>query len=108
MASEPGLLSYPPDHPAFAGHFPGNPIVPGVLLLDAAIQALGETAGAGEAVLRVESAKFVGVVRPGDALTVELEPAGGAGPWRFVLRHGERTVARGVLERAAAEAGPPR
>ncbi len=108
MASEPGLLSYPPDHPAFAGHFPGNPIVPGVLLLDAAIHALGETAGAGEIALRIESAKFVGVVRPGDALQVELQPAEGAGPWRFVLRHAQRTVAHGSLGRAPAEADASR
>ena len=103
MDSEPPRLSYPAGHPAFDGHFPGNPIVPGVLLLDAAIHALGDSAGSGEGVLRVESAKFVGVVRPGDALALELQPAQGAGAWRFALRHGERMVARGVLERAAAD-----
>ena len=108
MDAEPRLLSYSPDHPAFAGHFPGNPIVPGVLLLDAAIHALGETAGPGDVGLRVESAKFVGVVRPGDALRVELRPAAGAGPWRFVLRHGERMVAHGSLARGCAEADASR
>ena len=103
MDSEPPRLSYPAGHPAFDGHFPGNPIVPGVLLLDAAIHALGDSAGSGEGVLRVESAKFVGVVRPGDVLAVELQPARGAGAWRFALRHGERMVARGLLERAEAD-----
>ncbi len=103
MDSEPPRLSYPAGHPAFDGHFPGNPIVPGVLLLDAAIHALGESADSDEGVLRVESAKFVGVVRPGDVLAVELQPARGAGAWRFALRHGERMVARGLLERAEAD-----
>ena len=38
-------LHIPADHPAFAGHFPGIPIVPGVVLLDEAIQAIAAEIG---------------------------------------------------------------
>ena len=34
-----------PDHPAFAGHFPGTPILPGVVLLDSALQAIAAATG---------------------------------------------------------------
>ncbi len=35
-------INFPKNHPAFAGHFPGNPIVPGVLILDLVIHYLLE------------------------------------------------------------------
>ncbi len=64
----------PPDHPAFAGHFPDAPIFPGVLLLDAVIQTLaagGRTAADGNAAgYEVRSVKFLSPARPGDVLTI--------------------------------------
>ena len=62
----------------FKGHFPGNPIMPGVLLQEALFQSgaalMAMKAGAGLGVLtRVQNAKFKGVVRPGDKLEMEVE-----------------------------------
>ena len=88
------------DHPAYAGHFPGRPILPGVVLLDAALHALAARQGiAGSAQLK--SAKFHSPVQPGEALslhTTEL-PAGG---FRFEIRcldvrGDERGVASGSV-----------
>lgn len=56
-------LRIAPDHPALAGHFPGNPIVPGVVLLDLAIRALARRGGLDEAGIRLGSAKFLAPVR---------------------------------------------
>lgn len=56
-------LRIAPDHPALAGHFPGNPIVPGVVLLDLAIRALARQGGLDEAGIRLGSAKFLAPVR---------------------------------------------
>ena len=88
------------DHPAYAGHFPGRPILPGVVLLDAALHALAAWQGmAGPAQLK--SAKFHSPVQPGEALTLHTtaSPAGG---FRFEIRcrdsrGGDRSVASGAL-----------
>lgn len=59
---------FAPDHATRAGHFPGNPIIPGALLLDRMLHAISRsTAGAPLHDIRV--AKFLRPVRPGDAVT---------------------------------------
>ncbi len=100
MRAEIPLGAWAPEHPAFEGHFPGDPMVPGVLLLDAVVHALCEASQADPGGLRVDSVKFLAVVRPGEALTVHGEAGGG-----FSLRQGERIVATGSLAplRAGAE-----
>lgn len=60
----------PLDHPAFAGHFPGTPILPGVLLLDTVLLKLAEATGLSPQSLSVSSVKFLGPAKPGDQLTL--------------------------------------
>ena len=62
----------------FKGHFPGNPIMPGVLLQEALFQTgaalMAGRSGAGLGVVtRVQNAKFKNMVRPGDLLEMEVE-----------------------------------
>jgi 3-hydroxyacyl-[acyl-carrier-protein] dehydratase len=80
------------EDPVFADHFPGFPVVPGVLLTE----AMGQTAGWALAaqlapggrfplLLMVEKAKFRRLVRPGEEIRLEAEidaPRGGAWPAR--------------------------
>jgi 3-hydroxymyristoyl/3-hydroxydecanoyl-(acyl carrier protein) dehydratase len=83
-------------HPAFAGHFPGTPILPGALLLDEAVRVLRESADPGAVHCEIASAKFLSVVRPGEALSIEHERCDDG--WiRFVIRTADRTVASGRL-----------
>ena len=92
-------LSFAASHPAFAGHFPGRPIVPGVLLLDAAIHAIVQardgTAG-GSAIGQVSSVKFLSPVTPDESLTLSWRDTG-QGQIRFDLAGSDRQVATGVL-----------
>lgn len=84
LSVEPGrgataLKTFPPEDPVFADHFPGLPVVPGVLLTE----AMGQTAGWALATLlgpdrfpllmMVERAKFRRLVRPGEEIRLEAE-----------------------------------
>jgi 3-hydroxyacyl-[acyl-carrier-protein] dehydratase len=87
------LLSVPADHPAYAGHFPGAPVLPGAVLLDAVLGALEEQA------LRswlISAVKFCTAVRPGEPLELEYETVP-SGAVRFRVLSGARTVATGML-----------
>ena len=82
------------DHPAFPGHFPGQPIVPGVVLLDEAQRAV--EAALGHPVSGLAMAKFLSVVRPGEALELRYEASAQA--VRFSLHAGDRQVANGRFD----------
>jgi 3-hydroxymyristoyl/3-hydroxydecanoyl-(acyl carrier protein) dehydratase len=89
-------LEISPQHPAFAGHFPGTPIVPGALLLDEAVRVLNEVAGNAAMQCEIAATKFLSVVRPGEALSLDHEQCAD-GSIRFVIRTPDRTVASGRL-----------
>ena len=72
MAPQRAELRIAASHPTAPGHFPGNPVIPGAVLLDQAIRAIG-TCRRGEQCLEILSAKFVCPVRPGDLLVVEWD-----------------------------------
>lgn len=89
------------DHPAFAGHFPGSPILPGVVLLDAMVQALAAHAAAapdGDAgnFCKISSAKFLSPVRPGETLSISYSTSA-SGSTRFEISGADRKVAEGAL-----------
>lgn len=85
-------------HPVFAGHFPGRPIVPGVLLLDCAV--LQVESATGRVVTGLASAKFLSPAVPGEALVLDYEVDGAI--VRFDLRCETRKVATGRLDMAEA------
>jgi 3-hydroxyacyl-[acyl-carrier-protein] dehydratase len=70
------------NEPFFQGHFPGRPIMPGVLIVEALAQAAGVLAveafglaGTGKLVyfIAIESAKFRAPVEPGVLLRLDVE-----------------------------------
>lgn len=87
-------LRVEPAHPALAGHFPGNPVVPGVVLLERVAAALKTWRGA-----RVDGfdAKFLHPLLPNQQAVIEL--CEGSGNVRFsVTRADGMALARGMLE----------
>jgi len=86
----------PVDHPAFAGHFPGAPILPGVVLLDTALSVIAEAHPIVLEHCEIASVKFLSPVHPGDALAFHYErlPSGSI---RFDIRSTQGTVASGTL-----------
>lgn len=87
-------LVFAAGHPAFAGHFPGFPIVPGVLLLDAALHAQADASGL--VVTEIALAKFLHPVAPGQSVTLACETSD-AGRVRFEIASDTRRVAIGQL-----------
>jgi 3-hydroxymyristoyl/3-hydroxydecanoyl-(acyl carrier protein) dehydratase len=92
-------LPLPVDHPALAGHFPGQPIFPGVVLLDAAIGAIEAHFGAPVSGLPV--AKFLAPVRPGMALTLHAERDGDTVRFELATTAGARVATGSALLRAS-------
>ena len=112
LRSEPGksaecATSFEPGDSMFAGHFPGNPLVPGVILTEALAQTAGIAAASGYAnepplflLTAIRGMKFLRAVRPGEQVRLYAEKLAGSGDlMQFSVRaavSGE-TVAEGQL-----------
>ncbi len=92
----------PADHPSLPGHFPGRPLVPGVVLLDRVVEALEALHGPLPP-LRLPQVKFVQPLLPGQEARIELE--GAAPRWRFRVLRSETLLASGEI--AVADARTP-
>ncbi|MDW2983116.1 hydroxymyristoyl-ACP dehydratase [Rhodanobacter sp. KK11] len=86
------------EHPALPGHFPGAPLVPGVVLLEQVALALRTWRG--QRLGRVLEAKFAAPLLPEQTATLRLTAAEGARA-RFEIRRDGMLLARGLVEGAA-------
>ncbi len=101
--SAAGRKTFAPDEPFFRGHFPGDPLVPGVILAEALAQTAGIAAAqAGRAfrLTAIRAMKFPGAARPSEAIELEARKVGVVGGlWQFEVsaRIGDRRVAEGII-----------
>jgi 3-hydroxyacyl-[acyl-carrier-protein] dehydratase len=102
--------TFSPDEPFFRGHFPGNPLVPGVILAEALAQTAGLAAGqAGRSFLlsAIRGMKFLRAVRPAEEIILTARKVAVIGPlWQFEVaaRVAGETVAEGVVVLSEAPA----
>lgn len=89
-------LSLPVPHPATDGHFPGTPILPGVVLLDEAVRVIEAAMGREATAWRVSSVKFLSPAGPQEPLRLEHERLG-SGAIRFTISAADRVVATGQM-----------
>jgi len=88
----------PADHPSLAGHFPGAPVVPGVVILDEVADALAEWRP-GCQLTGVRAVKFLLPLKPEQSFTICLTPANSAGmEVDFISRVEDRTIVEGRLQ----------
>ena len=108
LAHQPGesaecVKTFPADTPFFAGHFPGDPIVPGVILTEALAQTAGLAAGQPGRSFRLSAIKlmkFPGAARPAEEIRLHARKAAVVGPlWQFECRAlvADRPVAEGII-----------
>lgn len=88
-------LYFDPRHPALPGHFPGDPLIPGVVILDEVEHTLAAALGPGH-VSALPVVKFLSPLRPGEKLNIRAEQLR-SGQYRFCCVCGERVVAQGQL-----------
>jgi len=84
------------DHPSLAGHFPGHPVVPGVVMLGEVMNAIRQTAQGTIEFVGLPSAKFMSPLSPGETLTIRWEPQA-VGTTAFTCTAGSRLIASGLL-----------
>jgi 3-hydroxymyristoyl/3-hydroxydecanoyl-(acyl carrier protein) dehydratase len=93
-------------HPSLPGHFPGRPLVPGVLLLDEVLNAAELWLHGAVRVRSLRQAKFTAPLLPDQSADLQLTLQGTA--LRFQVARGDQMIAQGVLEvaiEAAMERG---
>jgi 3-hydroxyacyl-[acyl-carrier-protein] dehydratase len=120
---EPGkrivaLKNVSANEPHFQGHFPGRPIMPGVLILEAMAQTAGVLAFAAEGAMPansiyyyvgIDNARFKKPVLPGDQLELEVtieRALRGIGKFACVARVGGKTVAEATILCSVQPADP--
>ena len=86
------------NHPTLPGHFPGAPLVPGVVILDEVLAALIEWRQDAQ-LTGIRLVKFLAPLQPEQAFTISFSAKNeGAAEIKFCCRAGDRVIVEGRLE----------
>jgi 3-hydroxyacyl-[acyl-carrier-protein] dehydratase len=92
-------VSIPSNHPCLAGHFPGRPIVPAVVLLECVLGEAERWLGAAPAARCLAQAKFAASLLPEQEARLQLTLK--ESELRFSLTRGDESVAQGMFTLAS-------
>lgn len=84
------------DHPSLAGHFPGHPVVPGVLMLGEVMHVIREMTNEHIEFVSMPAAKFMSPLSPGEPLTIRFDEQAD-GTVEFTCSTVSRLIASGCL-----------
>jgi len=91
------IITISADHPSLAGHFPGHPVVPGVVMLGEIMKVIRETTKERIEFVGMPSAKFLSPLNPGESLAIRIGQQGD-GTMEFTCTTGPRLIASGCLQ----------
>lgn len=94
-------LDIPLDHPAFAGHFPSIPIVPGVVLLDEVLYAIQQDQEFNGTSWQISAVKFLSPLKPGEKAIIHYQKTANGGI-AFEVLDDTRQIVSGNLTLAPA------
>jgi len=98
-------ITFPADHPTGPGHFPGNPIIPGAVLLAEVLRLMAESLGVALSPCYIKSAKFSHPTRPGDTVAIEFS-AGAGNDIKFQCTVGGNVVLTGTVKCGVTATAP--
>ena len=100
--SETRLVTIKKNHPSLAGHFPGNPVIPGVVILEEVLETIRQSEPVMISLSGAPILKFHAPLHPEEELTIRLEPYHSQGR-RFTCTTGTRLIASGLFTYQTAD-----
>jgi 3-hydroxymyristoyl/3-hydroxydecanoyl-(acyl carrier protein) dehydratase len=88
-------FTVPADHPSLPGHFPGTPVVPGVVVLDLVLKAAESWTKCRLPLSGIRQVKFHAPLLPDEPVELTLEATADA--LRFHIVRGDQLIAQGAF-----------
>jgi len=85
------------DSPWFSGHFPDQPILPGIAQLKMVADLLARAGRPGQGIKRLNRVKFKKIVKPGERLEIQVAATATAGLYSFRISHEAQDVCSGMM-----------
>ncbi len=104
--SGPGEISVdiqvPPESAWFSGHFPGNPILPGIAQLGMVFDAINRSGNGNFEVKEIRRVRFKQIIRPNDPLRLTVKPRENeAGVYDFRIQVNTELACSGMISVSA-------